>query len=57
MRFLDREKKLKRNDLILPLYYIDCPILSAKAKQKRDTLAETVAARQYSDCVSCATSH
>src|SRR5437764_11340556 len=24
LQFLDREKKLNRNDLILPVYYVDC---------------------------------
>src|SRR4029077_1089262 len=26
-RFLDREKQLKRNDLILPVYYVNCAVL------------------------------
>src|SRR2546430_17596746 len=26
-RFLKREKHLKREDLILPIYYVNCPIL------------------------------
>jgi len=48
-RFLEREKKLKRNDLILPVYYVDCPLLNEKAKRATDELAELIAARQYAD--------
>ncbi|MBX3736564.1 MAG: right-handed parallel beta-helix repeat-containing protein [Candidatus Didemnitutus sp.] len=48
-RFLQREKKLKRGDLILPVYYVECPVLGNAAKRKSDTLAEILAARQYAD--------
>src|SRR5437773_4117111 len=37
--FLDREKNLRRNDLILPVYYLDCPILNDKVKRQADPLA------------------
>lgn len=48
-KFLEREKKLGRNDLILPVYYVDCPLLNDKEKRATDELAETVAERQYAD--------
>ncbi len=48
-RFLKREKELGRNDLILPVYYVTCPVLSDKAKLELDPLAKIIAARQYAD--------
>jgi len=48
-KFLEREKELGRNDLILPVYYVDCPLLNDKEKRATDELAETVAERQYAD--------
>ncbi len=48
-RFLNREKHLGRSDLILPIYYINCPILNNEAKRDVDPLAKVIAARQYSD--------
>jgi F-box protein 11 len=48
-RFLEREKKLGRKDLILPVYYIDCPLLNNKEKQARDELAQAIFAHQYVD--------
>lgn len=48
-RFLAREKKLNRNDLILPVYYIDCPLLNDEKKRAADPLAEAIASRQYTD--------
>ncbi|CAK8716344.1 hypothetical protein GMJAKD_05510 [Candidatus Electrothrix aarhusensis] len=48
-RFLKREEELKRGDLILPVYYIKCPVLQNKAKREHDTLAQVIAARQYAD--------
>jgi parallel beta-helix repeat protein len=48
-RFLKREEKLGRGDLILPVYYVNCPVLSDKAKLKLDPLAKIIAARQYAD--------
>jgi TIR domain len=47
-RFLDREKQLKRNDLILPVYYIDCPVLNEASKRDADPLAKVIASRQPS---------
>jgi F-box protein 11 len=48
-RFLKREKNLKRGDLILPIYYVNCPILNDEEKRKADPLAITIADRQYAD--------
>jgi parallel beta-helix repeat protein len=48
-RFLDREKQLKRNDLILPVYYVDCPVLTEAAKRDADPLAKVIASRQRID--------
>jgi F-box protein 11 len=48
-RFLEREKKLKRNDLVLPIYYVDCPLLNDEAKRATDELTQVTAARQYAD--------
>jgi F-box protein 11 len=47
--FLEREKNLNRDDLILPLYYIDCPLLNDKVKLANDNLAQAIAAHQYAD--------
>jgi len=48
-RFLDREDQLGRGDLILPVYYVNCPILHDDARRKADPLAEAIAARQHVD--------
>ncbi len=48
-RFLKREEKLGRGDLILPVYYVSCPALQDKAKREHDKLAQCIAARQYAD--------
>uniref|UniRef100_UPI0040579F92 right-handed parallel beta-helix repeat-containing protein n=1 Tax=Candidatus Electronema sp. TaxID=2698783 RepID=UPI0040579F92 len=48
-RFLKREEELRRGDLILPVYYVSCPVLSDKAKRERDKLAQIIVARQYAD--------
>jgi hypothetical protein len=47
--FLDREKQRGRNDLILPIYYVNCPILEDEQERESDPLAKAIAARQYSD--------
>jgi len=43
--FLEREKKLDRNDLILPLYYVRCPLLHEDERLKDDQLARDFDAR------------
>ena len=48
-RFLEREKKLGRNDLVLPVYYVDCPLLNDEVKRAGDELAHVIATRQYAD--------
>ena len=41
-RFLEREKKLKRNDLILPIYFVDTPLLNDAELRATDELAEEI---------------
>jgi F-box protein 11 len=48
-RFLDRERKLGRGDLILPVYYVNCRVLGERARREADPLATVIAARQYAD--------
>jgi len=48
-RFLERERKLGRDDLILPVYYVDTPALNDKKLQANDELAQIIASRQYAD--------
>jgi F-box protein 11 len=48
-KFLQREKELGRNDLILPVYYVGFPILDDEEKRKTDKLAKIIADRQYAD--------
>jgi hypothetical protein len=48
-RFLEREKQLGRNDLILPIYYIDTPFIRVEEKRKVDKLALAVHSHQYTD--------
>jgi parallel beta-helix repeat protein len=48
-RFIEREKKLGRTDLILPVYYVGCPILDDEAQRTTDELAQVIAGRQYAD--------
>ena len=48
-RFLEREKELGRNDLILPIYFVDCSLLNDGGKRAGDELAQAIAARQYAD--------
>lgn len=48
-RFVDREKSLGRDDLILPLYYVDTPLLNESKARRKDPLAQLVATRQYED--------
>lgn len=48
-RFLSREKKLRRNDLILPVYYVGSPVLDEESKRAKDNLAQEIANHQYAD--------
>jgi F-box protein 11 len=48
-RFLERERHLERADLILPIYYLNCPALSDDALRSGDDVAQIIATRQYFD--------
>jgi len=48
-RFLERERALGREDLILPIYYIDTPQMDRFAQRETDSLAGLLASRQYAD--------
>ncbi len=48
-RFVDRETKLHRNDLILPVYYVDSPLLNDGERRLTDAVAEAIVQRQYAD--------
>jgi hypothetical protein len=48
-RFVKREQALGRHDLILPVYYITCPVLEDAEKRGADPLAQLVATRNYVD--------
>ena len=48
-RFLERERQLGRDNLILPVYYISTPKLDDPRRRKADKLAKAVASRQYAD--------
>lgn len=48
-RFLEREQKLGRGDLILPLYYVDCPLVNDAEKRAGDALAGVIASRNFTD--------
>ena len=47
--FLQREKALKRNDLILPVYFVDCDVLNDKAQLNSDGLAQEINKHQRVD--------
>ena len=48
-QFLDRERQLGRDDLILPVYYVSTPEVDDPGRRDADPLAATLAARQYAD--------
>jgi len=48
-KFIRYEKKLERNDLILSVYYVGCPLLNEEEKRNKDELAKVIASRQYAD--------
>ncbi len=48
-RFLEREQRLGRSDLILPVYFIDTPLLNDDELRAEDELAQAIASRQYAD--------
>jgi len=51
IRFVEREKRLGREDLILPLYFIECEVLSNPDREEPAIreIARIIAARQYAD--------
>ena len=51
-RFLDREQTLKRGDLILPVYFVDTPLLNDADERSDDELAQAIASRQWASCAS-----
>jgi formylglycine-generating enzyme required for sulfatase activity len=48
-KFLDAEKKRGRDDLVLPIYYIQCPVLEEAYLREADHLARIVSERQRCD--------
>jgi F-box protein 11 len=48
-RFLAREQKLGRQDLILPVYYVSTPELDDPERRDADELARVLASRQFAD--------
>jgi parallel beta-helix repeat protein len=49
LRFLSREDELNCRDLILPVYYVRCPVLDDPAQRATDELAQRLHERQYKD--------
>jgi len=41
-RFLEREKELGRDDLVLSVYYVDCPLLNDKENRTGNELAQAI---------------
>ena len=48
-QFIKHERKLHRNDLVLPVYYVECPLLSNETKRATDKLAQAIWSHQYVD--------
>ena len=48
-RFVERERALGRDDLILPVYYVSAPELDIPARRDEDKLANLLASRQLAD--------
>jgi parallel beta-helix repeat protein len=48
-RFLERERALRREDLILPVYYISTPEMDDPKRRDADELARVLASRQFAD--------
>lgn len=49
IRFLEREERLGLK-LILPVYYIETPLIKDESKRSCDELAQKISSRQYVDC-------
>ena len=54
--FLDRERQLGRQDLILPVYYVSTPELDDPALKEKDELTKILASRQLADWRDCGSS-
>jgi F-box protein 11 len=48
-QFLQREEQLKRNDLVLPIYFIECSLLENEASRANNKLAQVIATHQFRD--------
>ena len=48
-RFRRRETQLNRNDLILPVYYVNCPAINDAENPAIASLAELIFSHQYAD--------
>jgi Response regulator receiver domain len=48
-KFLDHEKRLGRDDLILPIYYVTAPVLEKSELRDKDPLASEIQKRQRYD--------
>ena len=48
-KFLDHEKSLGRDDMILPVYYVTAPVLERQNLLDKDPLAQAIAKRQRYD--------
>lgn len=50
-RFLEREKKLGRQELVLPVYYVDTPLINQtpEGSTRKEKLAQVIASRQFFD--------
>lgn len=48
-KFLDLERKTGRQDLVLPIYWITCPVLEDVHLQAKDELAQVIDERQHWD--------
>lgn len=47
--FMERERKLRRSDLIHPIYYVSTPTLDDRLQRSKDRLAEAIAGRDLLD--------
>jgi CheY-like chemotaxis protein len=48
-KFIEHEKKLGRDDLILPIYFVTTPCVEKDEERERDSLAREIASRQFYD--------
>jgi F-box protein 11 len=48
-QFLEHEKKLNCQDLVLPVHYVECEVLTDESAREADSLAKLIATRQFVD--------